>query len=261
MQLCPGCDFCQNGGLCQAGPVSYSCICPTGFTGQNCGTQSSCSPGTALSSGVCHLCSAGTFSTDGESCVRCQLGTSSNATAATESCSPCSSGTFAPDTTSTSCFPCPSCSQIGSIVPNAYSPSLAKANQSSVPSNDKAAIPPTPISGWVFVGVLIAFMLISTIILIPFRRQTCRYVSAVAVILRTPFNFLRVVPSSWHVIEIPSFYRGLVALWVIAGLILITAYQSEVFVTEGVITQSDVQPGARFTSGDPRPRPLRKFQS
>ena len=115
MQLCPGCDFCQNGGLCQAGPVSYSCICPTGFTGQNCGTQSSCSPGTALSSGVCHLCSAGTFSTDGESCVRCQLGTSSNATAATESCSPCSSGTYAPSTKAISCTSCPSCSQMGSF--------------------------------------------------------------------------------------------------------------------------------------------------
>ena len=66
--------------------------------------------------------------------------------------------------------------------------------------------------------------------------------------MRTPFSVFRVVPSSWNIIEIPSFYRGLVALWVVAGLVLITAYQSDVFVTDGVTTQSDVKPGSRFTS-------------
>ena len=73
----------------------------------------------------------------------------------------------------------------------------------------------------------------------------------VSAILRTPFSFLRVVPSSWNVIEIPSFYRGLVGLWVVAGLILITAYQSELFATESITTDSSVQPGSQFTSGDP----------
>ena len=103
-------------------------------------------------------------------------------------------------------------------------------------------------SGWVFIGVLIAFIFISVLVLFPFRRQTRRYVSDVSVILRTPFSFLRVVPTTWNVIEIPSFYRGLVGLWVIAGLILITAYQSDVFVADGVSTQSYVQPGSRFIS-------------
>ena len=69
--------------------------------------------------------------------------------------------------------------------------------------------------------------------------------------LENTLQLLRVVPSSWNIIEIPSFYRGLVALWVIIGLILITAYQSDVFATEGVITQSYLQPGSSFTSGSP----------
>ena len=144
---------------------------------------------------------------------------------------------------------------------DAYSPTPKIVNQTGVAFLDTTTTPSTPLSGWIFIGILAGFMLLSTAILFPCHRRTRRFVSVVSVILRTPFSLLKVVPSSWRIVETPSFYRGLVALWVIAGLILITAYQSEVFVTEGVITQSDVQPGARFTSGDPRPRPLRKFQS
>ena len=94
---------------------------------------------------------------------------------------------------------------------------------------------PTSVSGWVFVGILVDFILLSSAILFPLRNRTRRYVSVISV-------------TSWSVNEIPSFYRGLVGLWVIAGLILITAYQSEVFATEGVTTESAVQPGSRFTS-------------
>ena len=91
MQLCPGCDLCQNGGICQSGPASFTCVCLDGYSGQNCATQTSfsCSPGTALSSGGCQLCSPGTYSTDGAACVPCQKGTASNATAVSDSCAPC----------------------------------------------------------------------------------------------------------------------------------------------------------------------------
>ena len=125
------------------------------------------------------------------------------------------------------------------------------ANQTSVSSDGEATDTLTSISGWVFVGVLLGFIFLSTLVCLPFRRQTRRYVSIISVILRTPFSVFRVVQSTWRIVETPSFYRGLDALWVIAGLVLITAYQSDVFVTEGVATQADVQPGSRFTSGQP----------
>ena len=249
MQLCRGCGtLCQNGGTCQAGAVSYTCICPNGFTGQNCGTQTSCDPGTALSSsGGCHPCLPGTFSISGLACVACQKGTASNVTAATQSCPPCASGTYA-STAATSCTSCASCQKVGSYAQDTGTLTAVAANQSSVPSPGQTTATAAPVSGWVFVGVLIAFMLISLAILFPLRLRTRRYVTAVSVILRTPFTFLRVVPTSWHVVEVPSFYRGLIGLWVIAGLVLITAYQSEVFVADGVTTQSYVQPGSQFTS-------------
>jgi len=102
--------------------------------------------------------------------------------------------------------------------------------------------------GFFFLGILLCFVVLSSIILIPLRHRVRRPVSAVAVILQTPFNFQRVVPSSSTVVEIPSFYRGLVSLWVTAGVILVTAYQSEVYVTQNVATLSSVQPGSTFTS-------------
>ena len=161
------------------------------------------------------------------------------------------SGTYAPSTNAIACTSCPSCSQMGSFTQSAYSPVQQRANQTSITPEGSTAETPTPVFGWVFVGVLVGLMLLSKAIFVPLRHKTRRYLSAISVILRTAFNFLSVVPSSWTVIEIPSFYRGLVALWVIAGLILITAYQSDVFVTDGVTTDSSVQPGSQFTSGDP----------
>ena len=69
--------------------------------------------------------------------------------------------------------------------------------------------------GGLYFGIFLGCAVLSGVILIPLRRRVRRPVTAISVILRTPFSFFRVVPSSWTVIEIPSFYRGLVALWVI----------------------------------------------
>ena len=91
------------------------------------------------------------------------------------------------------------------------------------------------VSGWVFFGIFLGCVVLTGGILIPLRRRVRQPVSAISVILRTPFSFFRIVPSSWTVVEIPSFYRGLVSLWVIVGLVLISAYQCEVFVSQGVI--------------------------
>ena len=93
---------------------------------------------------------------------------------------------------------------------------------------------------------MLGFVVVSAIILVPLHRRVRSLVSKISVILRTPFAVLRVVPSSWTLTESPSFYRGLVALWVIAGVTIVTAYQSEVFVN-GIVSLSSVQPGSTFT--------------
>ena len=110
------------------------------------------------------------------------------------------------------------------------------------------------VSGWAFLGPMFGFVVVSTIILAPLRRRVRRPVSFISVILRTPFSFLSVQASK--VVEIPSFYRGLVALWVTAGVTIITAYQSEVFVNQAVISLSSVQPGSTF---NPRRRLMPPF--
>ena len=134
----------------------------------------------------------------------------------------------------------------------AYSPVPQVSNETTVDKNGQP-IPATlsTITGWVYIGTVLGFVVVSSIILTPLHRRLRRPVSAISVILKTPFSVFRVLPSSWTVIEIPSFYRGLVALWVIAGLVVITAYQSDVFVTQGVVSLSSVQPGATFTNKQP----------
>jgi len=121
---------------------------------------------------------------------------------------------------------------------DAYSPTPKSANQTTVSAKSQATAAPAPISNCIFLEMLDL-------------SSFPHLFSTVSVILKTLFDIFRVVPSSWNVIEVPSFYRGLVALWVIAGLILVIAYQSEVFVTTGVSTLSAVQPGSRFSSGLP----------
>ena len=153
---------------------------------------------------------------------------------------------------SANCSACLSSSncQVGSFASTrAYSPVVQLVNQTKVDENGHIIQPgASTVSGWAYIGPMLGFVVVSTIILVPLRRRVRRPVSAISVILRTPFSFLRIVPSSWTVVEIPSFYRGLVSLWVIVGLVLVTAYQSEVFVNNGVITDSSVQPGSTFTN-------------
>jgi len=105
------------------------------------------------------------------------------------------------------------------------------------------------ISGYVFVGLFLGFAVLSTAVLVPFRQNLRRPISAMAILLRTPFTFLRVQSPSSHITEIPSFFRGLIGVWVVAALVLITAYQAEVFITQGRVTLSSVQPGYTFSSG------------
>ena len=223
--------------------------------------NNACNPGSSKnSSGICSLCIAGTYSLTGTVCTPCQKGTASNVTGAKSYCPACLAGSFSSSVSSANCSSCPSSSncQIGSFASTrAYSPVVQLENQTKVDKNGHIIQPGvSTVSGWAFLGPMFGFVVVSTIILVPLRRRVRRPVSAISVILRTPFSFLRIVPSSWTVVEIPSFYRGLVSLWVTAGVTIITAYQSEVFVNQAVISLSSVQPGSTF---NPRRRLMPPF--
>ena len=103
--------------------------------------------------------------------------------------------------------------------------------------------------GWIYVGSFGGFVLISGLIAIIFRKLLERVVLAAAVILRTPAAILRVVQSSWTLAEEPSFFRGMVGIWVFGAVILITAYQIEIFIAEWRTELTAVQPGIVFTNG------------
>jgi len=102
--------------------------------------------------------------------------------------------------------------------------------------------------GWVYIGLFGGFVIVSTLVVLVFRKPLRRVVLAAAVILRTPAAILRVVRSSWTLMEEPSFFRGIVGIWVLGGMILVTAYQIDVFITQGRTELTAVQPGTAFSN-------------
>jgi len=103
--------------------------------------------------------------------------------------------------------------------------------------------------GWVYVGLFGGFVLVSGIIAAVFKKPLRRVVLAAAVILRTPAAILRVVQSSWTLTEEPSSFRGIVGIWVLGGVVLVTAYQIDIFIAQGRTELTAVQPGTFFTNG------------
>jgi len=57
------------------------------------------------------------------------------------------------------------------------------------------------------------------------------------------------VHSSDTLVEVPSFFRGIVGIWVLGGVILVTAYQIGIFIAQGRTELTAVQPGTVFTNG------------
>jgi len=105
------------------------------------------------------------------------------------------------------------------------------------------------IVGWIYVGLFGGFVLLSGLIAIIFQKKLRRPVLAAAVILRTPAVILRVADSSNRLVEEPSFFRGIVGIWVSGGVILVTAYQIDIFFSQGRTEDTAVQPGTVFTNG------------
>jgi hypothetical protein len=255
MQLCLNCpNPCLNAGVCLAGVLGSSCLCPLGFSGPQCQVNYGCDPGYAQNSaGICLPCSPGTYSLNGQACVPCQKGTFSNVTASTADCPACPVGSYSSSPGSIACSSCSGSCHLGSLAADAsFSPAPEACNVTLVNQDGQVIQEQTSSStGWVYIVVMVIFMVASFAVLTPLRHKVQMYVTPFSIVVRTPFSFMRVMPSSWTIIEIPSFSRGLVGIWVIVGIILITAYQSQVFAIESVIQTSSVQPGARFTSGRP----------
>jgi len=213
-----------------------------------------CDAGFAIetSMGNCTACAPGTFQL-AFSCVPCQVGTHSTTSASFSiyDCAPCPAGTYTSLTGQSTCSPCEgACLVVGSMVP---SPAPIPARSFELitfdPSGSTLLDAVASISGWYYLVAFAAGVLLSVLLFTLLRRYTGHIVSKVAIILRTPFTRL-FVTNQQTLAETPSFVRGLVGICVILGLLVVTAYQIQVFAVDGRIQLTAVQPGTTFDNGN-----------
>jgi len=251
---------CQNGGTCNNGINSFTCDCTgTLYTGTLCTfpdpTNTACDPGYAKvgGSGNCKACSEGYFSL-GTACVPCQAGSFSATPAATSAsaCQPCPAGQFSSTAASNSCQPCGAhqCAVLGSMVSSASSPVPVPFSSQSLDSSGEVVGPALPdISGYIFLGVFVGFVIITGLVALCVKKCLQRPIAAAAVMLKTPLSVVEVLGSNGRLVERPSYARGIVGLWVAAGVLIVTLYQIDVFATQGRGYETAVQPGTIYTSG------------
>ena len=228
-----------------------TCQCPSSWTGATCTVPSGCGAGLGYSdTGTCSECQAGTFSFSGFSCSPCQVGTYSSISATY--CLPCDLGQYSSTLGSTTCNPCNpnKCSTIGSITSSPISPAQSPFNFTVLNQDGTLVAAASPfIVGWVYFGLFGGFVVLSSVFALLLRKQLRRPILAAAVILRTPATILKVIVASESLVEVPSFFRGLVGLWVFGGVCFITAYQIDIFITQAQTQLTAVQPGTVFTNG------------
>jgi len=228
-----------------------TCQCPSSWTGATCTVPSGCGAGLGYSdTGTCSECQAGTFSFSGFSCSPCQVGTYSSISATY--CLPCDLGQYSSTLGSTTCNPCNpnKCSTIGSITSSPISPAQSPFNFTVLNQDGTLVAAASPfIVGWVYFGLFGGFVVLSSVFAPLLRKQLRRPILAAAVILRTPATILKVIVASESLVEVPSFFRGLVGLWVFGGVCFITAYQIDIFITQAQTQLTAVQPGTVFTNG------------
>jgi len=255
---------CLNSGICRNGINSFTCSCEkTGFLGPLCETPdpnfSICDPGyEELKNGTCLPCMPGTIEV-GRKCVSCQLGTYSNETTSSDitDCQFCPQGTYTPSPGAISCISCGTNCRRASVLPNAAEPTPSNVTQTVLVDG----VPITDVEDPVVLGITLSFgyyylfgflglSLIVAIILLPFHRLLRKYVAFFAVVLRTPFYLLQMNPTTYGLTEIPSFMRGLIGIWVIIGVVAVTAYQVHIFIDSNRIELSAVQPGTIYSNGE-----------
>ena len=249
---------CQNGGTCINGVNGFTCTCLREYIGLFCESADpnlSCQPGYYKGpSGTCSQCSAGTYSL-GIACISCQQGTFSNVSGATTptNCQLCGNNSYSATAGSTSCSPCSGSCAAGSMMSSPCSPIREPPDLIIVDESGHQYEPTNPpvVPGLLFVWAFLGFVGCSVIVTILFRKWLGEGISAASVVLKTPFSAVRVIHSSDTLSEVPSLIRGTIGLWVIAGVIVITAYQVEVFLFQGRAEISSVQPGIVFSNGAP----------
>ena len=92
----------------------------------------------------------------------------------------------------------------------------------------------------------IAFVVFTGVVLFPFRKKLGRVFFAA--LLRTPISIV-LVTKGGVLEEKPSFLRVLIGLWVMAGMVIVTAYQINVYVVNNNLLLSAVQPGTTYDNG------------
>lgn len=251
---------------CRSNPCGEDTTCVNGINGFSCEqTSSDCSLGYEKTEGPessCSPCPEGSFGVleaGSAKCVPCQKGTSSGELAATSSkvCEPCAKGYYSASIHATSCVSCHGgCSDsVASFSASGFSaPVIASDFYLTVIGEDGKvvlAVSKDITVGYYYLGICLGLVLISGVIAVAYRRKFRKLVSPVAVILKTPFSYMQVILPSGIVTEIPSFYRGLVGIWVILGLVFVTAYQIHIFATQRITDISALQPGTAFLDGTP----------
>ena len=236
----------------------YECSCTgTSYSGTFCEiitTAAGCPLGQILTeNSTCQQCEAGTIQID-NFCSPCQRGTFSNTTGASSltDCAPCPESKYADMIGSTACQPCPdpaSCFFAGSMMSNPPAlPSSSPFTQATVDSKGNViSINSALVPGLDYLFAWIAFAVASCVLFFPFPilQSFSRKLAPLSVILRAPLHLLRLKGDRLK--EIPSRFRGLIGLWVVVGLFLVTSYQIQNFVVLGRTDLSSIQPGTTFT--------------
>lgn len=248
---------CKNGATCNDGFGSIKCVCAPGYQGPTCEAIDSTAPcptGMARNtSGVCDLCPAGTYVSN-KKCSPCTAGTASSVVGSSTigDCHPCPPGQFTNVSASSTCLTCDvgSCPVRGSLMASAKGIQIVPFKMTKYDRDGQVASGESPkVNDMMYVGIVAGFIVLTGFVSLVFRNQLRRPFHLVSAILKTPFFIIKVLPSSWELFETPSFFRGMMGVWVVGGVLVMTVFQINVFVLEGRTELTAVQPGATYTNG------------
>jgi len=213
----------------------------------------------------CTACPAGSYvAPDGGHCALCVAGTFSPASSTSSAaCTPCAETTVASTPGQSSCGACPadhycpygSASALQSA-PVAVSPTAnnhtttttasAADDTSGSGSNGPFAVLNM---GYILLIVFGVGVMLVTILAAIARKQLRRVVVKFSAVMRTPRWMMRADQARGGMLEeTPSFVRGLIGVWVLLGVVLVTIYQIDNFVQHRYDTSTSLQPGTTFTN-------------
>jgi len=149
----------------------------------------------------------------------------------------------------TSCLFCDGECEAGSMTSGSSSTSVAAFSLKTYDSKGNLIVVTVPtVPGLYYLAAFGGCVLLVTSVLMLFKRSTKRGVVKMAHVLRTPFTMLQVEGTT--LTESSSFYRGLIGIWVLTGVLVVTAYQIQVFAETGRTEITAVQPGTTYLAGN-----------